>query len=111
MASVNGIHTGEPDPVEDPGHQLEGPLDMLDLSPDQHMYVYIYIYMLMYMYIYIYIGVVCGHDVVYATTQTDCCWMTQTDGGRYTMLDASSDPDQPVLSECGWLDLPPHDVP
>ena len=43
MASVNGIHTGEPDPVEDPGEQLAGPLDMLDLSADQHMYIYIYI--------------------------------------------------------------------
>ena len=37
MASVNGIHAGEPDLVEDPGHQLEGPLDMLDLSADQHI--------------------------------------------------------------------------
>ena len=44
MASVNGIHTGEPDPVEDLGGQLEGPLDMLDLSADQHLYVYIYTY-------------------------------------------------------------------
>ena len=97
IASASGIHTGEPDPVEYLGHQHEGPLDMAGLSADQN--------------IYIYTGVVCGNDVVYATTQTGCCWMAQTDSGKYTMFDASSDLDQPGLSECGWIDLLPHDVP